>query len=100
MLPPPASNFAGIVGVERYPVTVKAAEILKKLLSNGVTKFLSLFRRSRSRSEIVATFLAVLELCKLKSVSVDEMDGEMTVTYLRMPEETVVEEESTAHGAK
>ena len=101
MLPPQASNFAGIVGVERYPVTVKAAEILKKLLSNGVTKFLSLFRRSRSRSEIVATFLAVLELCKLKSVSVDEMDGEMTVTYLRMPEETVVEEEeSAAHGAK
>ena len=99
MLPPPASNFAGIVGVERYPVTVKAAEILRRLLSNGVTKFLSLFRRSRSRSEIVATFLAVLELCKLKSVSVDDTDGEMTVTYLRMPEEAVTEEERAQDGA-
>lgn len=29
MLPPPAANFRGIVGAEPYPVTVKAAEILK-----------------------------------------------------------------------
>ena len=60
-LPPPASNFAGIVGAEPYPVTVKAAEILRRLLSRGMVRFLSLFRGNRSRSEIVATFLAVLE---------------------------------------
>lgn len=87
-LPPPTSNFAGIVGVEPYPVTVKAAEILRRLLSHGVMRFLSLFRGNRSRSEIVATFLAVLELCKLKSVSVDaEADG-ATVKFLKMPDET------------
>ena len=87
-LPPPTSNFAGIVGVEPYPVTVKAAEILRRLLSHGVMRFLSLFCGNRSRSEIVATFLAVLELCKLKSVTVDaEADG-ATVTFLKMPDET------------
>jgi len=42
----------------------------------------------------VATFLAVLELCKLKSISIDaeDADGDMNVTYLRMPEETVAKE--------
>ena len=89
LLPPPTSNFAGIVGTEPYPVTQKAAEILRKLLSHGVCKFLSLFRGSRSRSEVVATFLAILELCKLKSVSVEQPDGEeVSVTFLQMPEET------------
>lgn len=94
MLPPPAENFKGIVGAEPYPVTVKAAEVLRSLISRGVSKFLSLFRFSRSRSEIVATFLAVLELCKLKSISIDQedADGDMNVTYLRMPEETVAKE--------
>ena len=75
-------------------MTVKAAEILRGLISRGVSKFLSLFRFSRSRSEIVATFLAVLELCKLKSISVetDGTDDDMTVSFLQMPEETVAKE--------
>mgnify|MGYP002769379815 CR=1 FL=1 len=94
LLPPPAANFRGIVGAEPYPVTVKAAEILKSLISHGVSRFLSLFRHSRSRSEIVATFLALLELCKLKSVSVsqDDADDDGEVTFLQMPEETAVKE--------
>ena len=94
LLPPPAANFKGIVGAEPYPVTVKAAEILRGLISRGVSKFLSLFRFSRSRSEIVATFLAVLELCKLKSISVetDGTDDDMTVSFLQMPEETIAKE--------
>lgn len=88
-LPPPVSNFSGIVGVEPYPVTVKAAEILRRLLSHGVMRFLNLFRGNRSRSEIVATFLAVLELCKLKSVCIDDAsDSGVSVTYLKMPDET------------
>ena len=93
LLPPPVSNFAGIVGSEPYSVTQKAAQLLKRLISHGVCKFLSLFRGSKSRSEIVATFLAVLELCKLKSIAVEQSDGgEVDVTYLQMPEETVAHE--------
>ena len=91
-LPPPTANFAGIVGREPYPVTRKAAEVLKKLISRGVAKFVSLFRGNRSRSEIVATFLAVLELCRLKSVELQaEDDGDVAVKFLKMPDENDTE---------
>jgi segregation and condensation protein A len=92
-LPPPVSNFRGIIGAEPYPVAKKAGEVLRRLLSYGVTKFLGLFRGSRSRSEIVATFLAVLELCKLKSIEVSgDTEKELSVNYLYTPEEAVFEE--------
>jgi len=90
-LPPPTANFVGIVGKEPYPVTKKAAEVLRKLLSHGLSRFVSLFRGNRSRSEIVATFLAVLELCKLKSVELEEnQDEEVLVRFVQMPDETTV----------
>ena len=86
-LPPPTSNFSGIVGREPYPVTKKAAEVLKKLISHGVAKFLRLFRGTRSRSEIVATFLAVLELCRLHSVELEGDDDEdVDVRFVKMPD--------------
>ena len=85
-LPPPPSSFVGIVGKEPYPVTKKSAELLKKLILRGISKFRQLFKGSRSRSEIVATFLAVLELCRLRSVSID--DGEdPTVTFIKVPDD-------------
>ena len=88
LLPPPRTSFQGIVGKEPYPVTKKAAEILRKLIVGGVTKLKKLFHGSRSRSEIVATFLALLELCRQKSVSLgDEPGAEQTVTFLQMPDE-------------
>lgn len=88
MLPPPQSSFAGIVGKEPYPVTKKAAEILKRLLIGGAARLRQLFAGSKSRSEVVATFLALLELCHQKSVSLEEEPGgEETVTFLRMPDE-------------
>ena len=79
-LPPPMSAFQGIVGREPYPVADKAAEILHKLLQAGVTRFRSLFRGSRSRSEIVATFLAVLELCRARRLRLAGTAEDCTVT--------------------
>ena len=76
-LPPPTVHFQGIVGKERYPVTKKAGEVLRQLLLRGVERLKKLFRGNRSRSEIVATFLAILELCKTNSVSLeDDTSGE------------------------
>ena len=43
-----------------------AGEIIRRLLRTGVTRFRALFQGNRSRSEVVATFLAVLELCKAR----------------------------------
>lgn len=76
-LPPPTMNFQGIVGKEPYPVTRKASEVLRQLVLRGVEKLKNLFRGNRSRSEIVATFLAILELCKTNSVTLeDDSSGE------------------------
>ena len=91
-LPPPVSQFSGVVGREPYSVSKKASELLKRLVVWGKAKFLQLFEGSKSRSEIVATFLAVLELCRLNSVSVDSEVGEDTVSFLSMPKEGEVEE--------
>ena len=85
-LPPPKSSFEGIVGREPYPVTKKSAELLKKLVARGVEKLRALFRGNRSRSEIVATFLAVLELCRLKSVRLHGEGDEASVEFVSMPE--------------
>ena len=45
-----------------------------------MARFRALFRHSRSRSEIVATFLAVLELCRRKRIYLAGGDGDCTVT--------------------
>ena len=77
MLPPPTVNFKGIVGKEPYPVTKKAGEVLRQLILRGVERLKNLFRGNRSRSEVVATFLAILELCRTHSVTLeDDNSGE------------------------
>ncbi len=76
-LPPPTVNFRGIVGKEPYPVSKKSGEILRKLLLKGIERLKNLFKGSRSRSEIVATFIAVLDMCKNNSVVLeDDNSGE------------------------
>ncbi len=76
-LPPPTANFRGIVGKEPYPVTRKSAEVLRHLVLRGVERLKNLFRGNRSRSEVVATFLAILELCKTNRVTLEnDITGE------------------------
>ena len=76
-LPPPTVNFKGIVGKEPYPVTRKVKELIRTLVLKGVEKLKNLFRGNRSRSEVVATFLAILELCKTNSLSLeDDISGD------------------------
>ena len=76
-LPPPTVNFKGIVGKEPYPVTRKATELIRTLVLRGIERLKNLFKGNKSRSEIVATFLAILELCKTNSVSLeDDVTGE------------------------
>ena len=56
----------------------------------------NLFRGNRSRSEIVATFLAVLDLCKTNSVTLeDDVNGENPNVRLLDEEE---KKEMLAHG--
>ena len=78
-LPPPRTAFQDIVQHEPYPVENKAREIIRKLKEHGNTRFLLLFRGSRSRSEVVATFLAVLELCRAHVLHLAGSETDCTV---------------------
>ena len=92
-LPPPTVNFKGIVGKEPYPVTRKATELIRTLVLRGVERLKNLFRGNRSRSEVVATFLAILELCKTNSVSLeDDVSGENPNIVLVEKPESISEE--------
>ena len=98
MLPPPTVNFKGIVGKEPYPVSKKAAQVVRRLVQYGVLRLKSLFRGNRSRSEIVATFIAVLDLCKTNSVSLeDDVNGDNpNVRLLQVPDPSRKEEPNGA----
>ena len=87
-MPPPRAAFAQIVQREPYPVESKAREILRHLKQGGMLRFLPLFRGSRSRSEVVATFLAVLELCRAAVIRLAGSQQDCTVKQLRdLPED-------------
>ena len=92
-LPPPTVNFKGIVGKEPYPVTKKATEVIRTLVLRGIERLKNLFKGNRTRSEIVATFLAILELCKTNSVSLeDDITGENPNVCLNKDTEQTQEE--------
>ena len=92
-MPPPTVNFRGIVGKEPYPVTKKATEVIRTLVLRGIERLKNLFKGNRSRTEIVATFLAILELCKTNSVSLeDDISGENpNVRLIHEPEKPLEE---------
>ena len=57
----------------------KAREIIRRLRLGGITRFLLLFRGSKTRSELVATFMAVLELCRNNLIRLAGADRDCTV---------------------
>ena len=77
---PPLAAFQEIVRREPYPVETKAREIIRRLKEGGITRFLLLFKGSRSRSELVATFMAVLELCRSHVIRLAGSAEDCTVT--------------------
>ncbi len=76
-LPPPATVFTKIVAKKVVSVSSRVVHVLRNLWKGGKIKVKSLFAQSQSRSELVATFLAVLELCKANRVTIDG-DGQDT----------------------
>ena len=51
-----------------YPVSEKSAQILNSLKLSGTVQLSELFSGCESKTELVATFLSVLELCKNGSI--------------------------------
>lgn len=89
MAPPPSAAFSEIVKREPYPVADKAGEIVKRLKHFGMTRFLLLFKGAHSRSEIVATFIAVLELCRARVIRLVGSDTDCTVDCEKDAPETI-----------
>ena len=80
-LPPPVEAFSGIVAHKIVSVGSRIEWIVKKFKSGTKQKFSAFFENSESRSEMVATFLALLSMAKAKRVFI-EGDGEDTKIVL------------------
>jgi segregation and condensation protein A len=61
---PSRESFEGIVGREPVPVKGKISQVKKVLSSRRQVSFIKLFDNVKSKSEIVAVFLAILELIR------------------------------------
>jgi segregation and condensation protein A len=67
---------------ERYTVSDKIEEILYNMRDRSDMVFTEVFARAESRAEVVVTFLALLELIRLKRLKVRQVEsfGEIHVT--------------------
>lgn len=82
-LPPPIEAFRGIVATKIVSVQSKIKMIYQKLKDKGRRhSFQSLFADARSRSDMIATFLAVLELAKTQKLYLDGDGDAMRVQLL------------------
>ena len=82
-LPPPTNVFSKIVARKIVSVSSKIVFVMKHLTRSGTNKMQSLFKNAQSRSELVATFLAVLELCKANRVHLEGEGDDLEVTMVR-----------------
>ncbi len=88
-LPPPPQAFSGIVSRKIVSVASKIFGVMRRLAHKKVVAYDELFIGARSKSELVATFLALLELVKGKRVWVDGTGTGTTVRLLRDRKEDI-----------
>lgn len=74
-IPPPKEAFSGIVARRMVSVSAKIYGVIRQLRDGKSRSYRSMFDSVTDKSELVATFLAILELIKGKRVWV-EGDGE------------------------
>ncbi len=67
-LPPPIDSFKTIVTKKIVSVGSKIESIVSSLKSRKKRKLFDIYRESKSRSDLVAAFLAILELAKNKTI--------------------------------
>ena len=81
-LPPPIEAFSGIVAHKIVPIRERVSYIMGSLFRKKKQRFVSFFERAESRSEMVATFLAILSLAKDKKIKLTQQDDELEVEML------------------
>jgi segregation and condensation protein A len=65
-----------------YPVDEKIEEVIDALRRRGIIRIMALIMSARSRSEAVATFVALLELCKTGRLFLAGEGADMTVNLI------------------
>ena len=76
-----------------YGVREKSRQILDRLRSRGAMRLEDLYALCRGRSELVATFLSVLELCSLGSLRLSAGEGDsLLVSFAGGDTETILRE--------
>lgn len=78
-LPPPIEAFSGIVAHKIVPIRERVGYIMKRLFKGKKQRFRIFFEKAESRSEMVATFLALLSLTKDKKIILNEVEGDLEV---------------------
>lgn len=78
-----------------YPIGEKSEEIMQRVRKSRRMKITELFRGASGRSELVASFIAVLELCRSGSILLVEEDGE----FIAETPENADDERGGADGA-
>lgn len=81
-LPPSTAPFTKIVAKKIVSVSTKIVFVIRKLFG-GKKKLSSLYKTAESRSELVATFLAVLELCKANRVKIEGEAENQEITLIK-----------------
>ena len=64
-----------------YEVRTKSRELIDRLQA-GPAKLSELYSECRSRSEIVATFISILELCSMGSVELTGEESDYTLSFV------------------
>lgn len=83
-LPPPKEAFSGIVERKIISVNSRIIRVMRRLWHKKNVSYSALFDACDGKSDLVATFLAVLELVKGKRVVID---GQGDTAVVRMIEE-------------
>ncbi len=81
-LPPPIETFKAIVTKKIVSVGSKIESIVKSLKTKRKTKLIDLYKQAESRSDLIAAFLAVLELAKNKTIYVSGDGDDVQIELL------------------
>ncbi len=81
-LPPKREAFSGIVERKIISVSSRIIRVMRNLWRKKNVRYSDLFEACEGKSDLVATFLAVLELVKGKRVIIDGEGDTATVTML------------------
>ncbi len=84
-LPPPENAFSGIVSHKIVSVNSKIIHLMRRLRHGKRLEYHEIFEECGGKSDLVATFLATLELIKGKRIRI-EGSGENAVVYMKESE--------------